>query len=119
MINIGFLNMEIFSIIFLIMFCTIFFFFGFTFFNIIKQYRKDEKSPRLTVQAKVVSKRNHYRKHSNSMHSTSSYYVTFEVESGDRMELRVPGSEFGYLVEGDTGLLTFQGTRFLEFNRNF
>lgn len=119
MMTIGFINFEIFSIIFIIMFCTVLFFFFFTFFNMIKQYHKDEKSPRLTVQAKVVSKRNHYKKRSNSMHSTSYYYVTFEVESKDRMELRVPSNEFGYLVEGDEGILTFQGSRFLEFKINF
>ena len=45
------------------------------------------------------------------------FYVTFEVESGDRMELSVVGSEFGLLVEGDKGRLTFQGTRYLGFER--
>lgn len=51
-------------------------------------------------------------------HSTStSYYVTFEVESGDRMELHVSGSEYGMLAEGDYGQLTFQGTRYLDFVR--
>ena len=33
------------------------------------------------------------------------------------MELRVSGSEFGLLVEGDYGKLTFQGTRYLGFER--
>ena len=41
----------------------------------------------------------------------------FQVESGDRMELTVSGSDYGYLVEGDHGKLTFQGTRFLGFER--
>jgi hypothetical protein len=52
-------------------------------------------------------------------HSTStSYYVTFEFESGDRLELHVPHSEFGYLIEGDMGRLTFQGTRYKGFQRD-
>jgi hypothetical protein len=54
------------------------------------------------------------------MHHTSSsttYFTTFEVESGDRMELRVPEKEYGMLVEGDTGRLTFQGTRYKGFER--
>ena len=52
-------------------------------------------------------------------HSTSStsYYVTFQVESGDRMELPVSGREYGMLAEGDIGKLTFQGTRYLSFER--
>jgi len=33
------------------------------------------------------------------------------------MELEIPRDEFGYLVEGDKGKLTFQGTRFLDFER--
>ena len=49
--------------------------------------------------------------------SSTWYYATFQVESGDRMELTVSGSDYGYLVEGDHGKLTFQGTRFLGFER--
>lgn len=53
------------------------------------------------------------------MHNSSSttYYVTFEVESGDRIEFRMQGNQYGILVEGDRGKLTFQGTRYLEFRR--
>ena len=40
----------------------------------------------------------------------------FQVESGDRIEMSVSGSEYGKLTEGDEGKLTFQGTRYLQFN---
>ena len=52
-------------------------------------------------------------------HATSStdYFVTFEVESGDRMEFLMAGTEYGQLMEGDEGKLTFQGTRYLGFER--
>ena len=51
-------------------------------------------------------------------HTTSTtYYATFQVQSGDRMELPVPATEYGLLIEGDEGDLTFQGTRFLSFDR--
>ena len=43
---------------------------------------------------------------------------SFEVKSGDRMELAVTGKEYGQMVEGDVGELSFQGTRFLGFERN-
>ena len=33
------------------------------------------------------------------------------------MELSVKSSEYGMLAEGDSGRLTFQGTRFLGFER--
>jgi hypothetical protein len=52
------------------------------------------------------------------MHHSTHYYVTFEVESGDRMELSLSGHEYGLLAEGDTGHLSFQGTRYLSFERN-
>ena len=42
---------------------------------------------------------------------------TFQLESGDRMEFQVSGIEYGMLAEGDTGELTFQGTRYLAFER--
>lgn len=48
----------------------------------------------------------------------TTYYVTFQVESGDRMELRMTGRDYGMLFEGDRGTLHFQGTRYLGFDRS-
>lgn len=81
--------------------------------------------PELTVDATVVTKRmdvSHHPRHSqnNNLGTTSSrtsYYLTFQVASGDRMEFLVPDSEYGLLVEGDHGKLTFQGTRYKGFIR--
>ena len=88
----------------------------------IGQWNKNNHSPRLTVDATIVAKRNHISRHHHGTdmhmhHTTSTYYVTFQVESGDRMELHVAGHEFGMLIEGDRGDLTFQGTRYLGFER--
>ena len=90
----------------------------------ISQWNKNNNSPRLTMPAKVVTKRGdvrvnrHHHANGHTHRTTStSYYVTFEVESGDRMELQMDGSEYGLLVEGDNGKLTFQGTRYLGFER--
>ena len=90
----------------------------------IGQWNKNNHSPRLTVEAVVVAKRAdvyyHHHNHGDNMHHSSrstSYFVTFEVESGDRLELSMSGSEFGLLVEGDRGKLSFQGTRYLGFER--
>ena len=44
--------------------------------------------------------------------------MAFEVESGDRMEFAVQGQEYGLLIEGDYGKLTFQGTRYMGFVRD-
>lgn len=96
----------------------------FTFIRGIGEWNKNNHSPRLTVDATVVTKRSqvshhHHNASNNAMHTTHSttYYVTFQVESGDRMELMVNGREFGMLVEGDYGKLTFQGTRYIGFER--
>lgn len=85
-----------------------------------KEWKKNNDSPVLTVDATVIAKRtNVSHHHHENMHSSSSttYYVTFEVASGDRIEFRVRGTEYGILVEQDTGKLTFQGTRYIEFKR--
>ena len=89
----------------------------------LRQWNRNNHSPRLTVPATVVAKRTNvsHHHHSAGVHHTThstTYYVTFQVESGDRMELHVAGHEFGLLVEGDQGKLTFQGTRYLGFERD-
>ena len=90
----------------------------------ISQWNKNNNSPRLTVPALVVAKRTNVTRHHHGganghhhHHTSTTYYVTFQVESGDRMELHVNGSEYGMLVEGDQGNLSFQGTRYLGFER--
>ena len=90
----------------------------------IGQWNKNNHSPRLTVPATVVAKRTNVSHHRHGgvndhhhHHTSTSYYVTFQVESGDRMELHVAGTEYGILIEGDSGNLTFQGTRYLGFER--
>ena len=84
----------------------------------IGEWGKNNRSPRLDVTATVVSKRTHTMRNQNHT-SSSSYYVTFQVESGDRMELRMGGREYGLLAEGDKGKLHFQGTRYLGFDRSW
>lgn len=87
----------------------------------ISTWNTNNNTPLLTVPAKVVTKRSHtrHRHNSNTHHAShsTSYYVTFEFESGDRLELHVASTEYGYLVEGDTGKLSFQGTRYKSFER--
>ena len=109
----------LFNIMFPLMFFLVFGIFIFAFVKGISQWNKNNNSPRLTVDATVVSKRNQVSHHHHDNHTThsTSYYVTFQVESGDRMELHVNGSEYGMLVEGDYGKLSFQGTRYLGFER--
>ncbi len=89
----------------------------FTVFNSILQWSKNNNSPVLTVPAKVVTKRSNTSGGSGNTSAQTSYYVTFEVQSGDRIELKMNGRDFGLLADGDFGLLTFQGTRYHTFER--
>ncbi|MGE7622292.1 DUF2500 domain-containing protein [Viridibacillus sp. NPDC096237] len=102
------------SIIFIIVFLGIIF----TIVKGISQWSKNNASPILTVPAEVVTKRSKTSGGSGDTSPSTRYYTTFEVQSGDRIELPVSGSEYGMLVEGDFGLLTFQGTRYKGFERN-
>lgn len=121
---------NLFSLIFPLMFLLIFGMFIFTIVSNIRTWNKNNHSPRLTVPASVAAKRTEvsHHHHTNAadasgaggtwVSTSTSYYVTFQVESGDRMELQVQGAEYGMLVQGDYGKLSFQGTRYLGFERN-
>ena len=116
------LGFGLFGVMFSLAFVMIMGVFVVTFVRGISQWNKNNHSPRLTVPATVVAKRTNVSRHHHGTdhmhhHTSTSYYVTFQVESGDRMELHMSGAEYGLLVEGDRGQLTFQGTRYLGFER--
>ncbi len=117
--NMGFFYSGGFEAMFMLFFLVIAGVFIFVIVSNIRQWNKNNHSPRLTVEADVVAKRLSVSHHSGTenSHSSTSYYVTFQVESGDRMELRVTGRTYGMLAEGDRGRLSFQGTRYLDFTR--
>lgn len=119
-------DMGLFELLFMLVFLLVIGTFVVTLVRGVGQWNKNNHEPRLYVYASVVSKRmnvSHYS-HANAggtgMHtgSSTSYYVTFQVESGDRLEFCVGGREYGQLVEGDRGRLGFQGTRYLGFERS-
>lgn len=96
----------------------------------VAQWNQNNNSPRLTVDAIVVSKTEeiHQQQHANAgditgahgYHTTTSimHYVTFQVESGDRMDFSVDSTTYEMLLEGDAGRLSFQGSRYLGFEKN-
>ncbi|MBC2398032.1 DUF2500 domain-containing protein [Clostridium tetanomorphum] len=93
-------------------------------FSIIKSYARNSKAPLITVEAKVIGKRTavshhtHNDANNNISHSTSTtYYITFQTEHGERLELSLSGRMYGSLVEGDIGDLTYQGEWFKDFKR--
>ena len=106
-----------FPIFFGLIFIIVISFFIFIIVKGISQWSTNNNSPKLTVPAEVVTKRTETSGGSGDSSASTWYYATFQVESGDRMELPMKGSEYGMLAEGDLGMLTFQGTRYLEFKR--
>lgn len=124
--DVGFENFDAIFMLFIGVFIVIFIF---VIVGGIVQWNKNNNSPRLTVDATVVSKRKKVdqTQHANSgditgahgFHTSSNtrYYITFQVDSGDRMELHVGNEEYGMLAEGEKGKLSFQGQRYLDFRR--
>ena len=77
---------------------------------------KNSASPVVTEKVTVVAKRQMISGGPGTGHHTA-YFVTFESGGGERKELSVKGGEYGLTVEGDSGYLTSQGTRFISFER--
>ena len=113
------MGFQLFDVMFFLIFFLILGMFLFMIVKGLSTWNKNNHSPRLTVDATVVAKRTdvtHHHGNDMATHSTW-YYATFQVESGDRMEFAVDGMEYGMLAEGDMGKLSFQGTRYLSFER--
>ena len=118
---------SVFPVLFGLVFCLVMGMFIYAIVHNVKEKRANDAAPVLTVEALVKTKRmdtyhtsptydgDGHRTSSGSYHT--SYYATFEVESGDRLELQVSDYEYGQLAEGDRGKLTFQRKRFLQFER--
>ena len=86
-----------FEVMFFLVFFLVIAVFAVTLVRGISQWNKNNHSPRLTVDATVVAKRSdvshHHHHHGDGhmSHTTTSttYFVIFQVDSGDRMELPV------------------------------
>ncbi len=50
-------------------------------------------------------------------YSYTSYFITFEFEDKNRVEFLVSGEKYALIIEGDEGELSFQGEKFLKFDR--
>lgn len=79
-------------------------------------WHKNNQSPLETEMARLVAKRQHISGGGDAPTSTS-YFLTFEFADSRRQEFRVSATEFSLLVEEDQGTLTYQGTRYIGFER--
>ena len=80
-------------------------------------WMNNNASEKVVASATIVSKRTQVSGGSGDTSAHTSYYVTFQFENGDRIELHVRGADYGLMAEGDQGQLGYQGTRFLHFHR--
>ncbi len=112
-----FFEFRMFGIMFSIMFSLIFIIIISSVIKSFLRWNRDNNSPVIKVFATVVNKRQDISGTRN--HRYTHYYVTFESPEGERLEFDVEGVDYGQLVEGDCGTLSYQGSRFLSFDREF
>ena len=87
-------------------------------FNSIAEKQYNDSQPVLTKDVKITGKRSAVSGGSGDSSVSTYYYITFEfVEDRQRLELEVEDEIYGLTAEGDSGKLTFQGRRFLDFER--
>lgn len=71
--------------------------------------------PVVIKDKRYTSKRHHHNNHMNVHHT---YFITFEFVDKERLELKVKESQYGFLSVNDTGQLTYQRKRFIDFERD-
>lgn len=94
-------------------------------FTVIRQRYKNHRSPKIVANSTIIKKRKQRVNHSSSgvagphVFPGAEYWVTFQLEGGESLELWLKENETEYnrLNEGDYGKLTFQGTRYLGFEK--
>ncbi len=103
-------------------------FFGLIFFGVLgvflfiiirgfSEWTRNNRQQVFSDPVRVMDKRTHVWGGTGDSGASTSYYITFEFENGDRQEFMVSSRVFGDTTAGDTGTLTWQGTRFHDFQR--
>ena len=86
------------------------------------QRQKDELCPVITKKARVVRRKIIIRPNNITAigvaTDTLEGKVVFEAEDGEELEFRLIGKTYRDIIEGDEGMLTYQGSEFISFERN-
>ena len=86
------------------------------------QREKNALRPVLTVRARVKSRRLIIRPNNITAlgvaTDTLEGKVVFESEDGEELEFRLIGKTYRDIFDGDEGMLTYQGSDFISFERN-
>ncbi len=79
---------------------------------------KQGEKPIYNMEAVVKGKRTLVEPDAeNAAVPKTTYFLTFQKRDGNRVELRVPGDDYGLAAEGDEGILVWQGEEFIVFKR--
>ena len=79
---------------------------------------KQGEQPVYNIQAVVKGKRTLVEADAdNPAVPKTTYFVTFHKRDGNRVEMQVPGEDYGLAAEGDEGILVYQGNEFIVFKR--
>lgn len=79
---------------------------------------KEGRKPVYSMEAVVKGKRTLVEPDpENPTASRTLYFLTFHKRDGNRIELQVPGEDYGLAAEGDEGILVWQGNEFIVFKR--
>ncbi len=87
------------------------------------RFLKDRLSPKVETAAVVEGKRKYVQSPAGSAAKGTSnpgvtlYYLTFRTQDGARVELRVSQAMYRKTQEAVSGVLRYQGSRFLEFSQ--
>lgn len=90
------------------------------------RWLKDRSSPRITTMAEIISKETNKVRHRSKREAgigrrttySNEYYVTFQLAHGDTLKLFIRiEAEYERLQEGDKGKLTYQGKRYIGFEK--
>lgn len=85
----------------------------------LSRWHKNNTAPQQELKARVAEKRTSVGGRDEGQVIAPGYacwyYATFEVENGDPLELELTEQQYGRLNEGEEGILTVQGTRYLGF----
>ena len=100
---------------------------GLSLIIVVRQWWKNKHSLLIVTQSTISDKRieEHYIRSKRSeglgyrTRKVLIYYITFDLEGGEHIELRVSKLEYAELEKGSSGKLTFQGTKYIGFESTY
>lgn len=81
-----------------------------------RQASRVTNSPERSAEATVLGKRIELPAIEGGR-TGQRHFATFQLASGERIELELTGHQFGLLAEADQGTLRWKGPRYLDFDR--